>query len=143
MRTLRLALLAIAALTAAPLDHFAPLLGRWEAAGQFAGSPAQAHYEWQRALGGRFIQLQYRVVREGKTVFEGHGYYHADNTGTWLDSEGHQYSITWRATGSAIVSQWGDGGESTYAATNGAAQVTDRIKGRAFAEFQLKRPPAR
>lgn len=131
-------ILLVAGAAAEPLDAFSPLVGRWEADGRFLGAKATAHYAWERALGGRVVILRYQVTRAGKTVFEGHGYYRADGSGTWHDSEGHAYAIAWKATSAGVSSEWGDGGTSDY---ESAGRVIDRMKGKTFAEFQLRRAP--
>jgi hypothetical protein len=133
-RLLLVSLICVGAL-AQTLDSFAALTGRWEGEGTFLGAKATASYEWERTLGGRAVTLRYQVRRGGKTVFEGHGYYRADGSGAWHDSEGNDYAVTWKATEQGVASTWGEGGSSEY----GAERVTDRMKGKVFATFSLRR----
>jgi hypothetical protein len=136
MKTLAVLLLTAATAVPQSLDPFTPLLGQWEAEGQFLGAKATARYEWQRTLANRFVTLRYQAIRDGQTVFAGHAYYRADGSGTWHDSEGHIYSLTWKATAKGVATAWGEGGTSDYEA---GGPVTDRMKGKPFVTFTLRR----
>mgnify|MGYP001017862989 CR=1 FL=1 len=123
------------------LDAFAPLLDEWQGAGTFVGKPATARYRVERALNGRFILLRYEALdAEGRVVFEGHGYYKAGGAGTWQDSQGNLYPVTWTGTGQGVNTEWNNGaGASQYQREGEEFTVTDRARGKVFASFRLRR----
>lgn len=144
--------LLFAALTfAADLAAFDPLLGKWEATGEMRKVPVRASFRWDKVLNGKFVRMQYATVEiaTGKTLFEGTAYYRPES-GTWFDSNGAVYAISWAAaTPGKIDSEWGPMGSpygrSQYA-WNGKdeLQITDLARNRegafgAFAKYTARR----
>lgn len=127
---------------AAELDAFGPLLGHWEGPGTFFGKPATARYHWERGLGGKFVILRYQALRDGQTLFEGHGYYRANGTGTWHDSQGNLYAIAWKAATGGVDSAWGPGTSEYRVSAEGEFTAIDQAQAKTFATFRLRRQPS-
>ena len=126
---------------AAELDAFGPLLGHWEGPGTFFGKAATARYHWERGLDGKFVILRYQALRDGQTLFAGHGYYRANGTGAWHDSHGNLYAIAWKATTGGVDSAWGPGTGTSEYRVNAGGEFTaiDQAQAKTFATFRLRR----
>ena len=91
------------------------LKGAWQANGTAFGMPADVNMEWMAVLGGRFTQIQYKILMHGKDgksqQFEGTAYYKpsGDNQywATWFDTNGEMHPITASSNESTLTSLWG------------------------------------
>lgn len=96
-------------------DFLEKLKGTWQAKGTSFGMPADIEMTWASALGGRYTQIQYRILmrdKDGKEQqFEGTAYYKlsGDNQfkATWFDSGGDMHPITATNDETTLTSLWG------------------------------------
>ena len=91
----------------------AVLEGTWEGEGDLLGRSATFAMTWQRALGGRFLRLDFSNAFADtdppQPVLESHAYYllgHSTLTGQWMDSRGVILSLRAEIVGSALVTNW-------------------------------------
>lgn len=143
-------LLATQPATPAELTAFAPFLGTWAGTGQLWGKPATIQLQWKRTLADKFVSLDFEVIDKasGSAMFAGQAMYPAGQ-GTWHDSNGAIYSISWKADGDSIVAEWGPAGapmgKSLYRLRpGGEAEITDFIGNkdgswREFARYVARR----
>lgn len=121
-------------------DPFAALLGDWQGDGTFLGRPAKARYRFERILQGKFVRLAYQALDPaGKLLFEGIGHYKDTGEGTWHDSQGNLYSLTWKSVDAGVATAWNKVGASTYRRVDDGLEVTDQTNGKTFAQFRLHR----
>ena len=117
------------------------LAGEWVSDGDAFGRPASTTMRWAPSLGGKFIQLNYKIVmqvgEDATSSFEGVAYYRNSNgdqfKAFWADNAGDLHPITAERDGSALVAHWGrEGGKqgrTRYELTDaGDITVTDWIK---------------
>lgn len=91
------------------------LKGSWQAKGTSFGMPADIDMTWASALGGRYAQIQYKIVMHGKEgkdqLFEGTAYYKPAGENkylaTWFDSGGDMHPITATNDDTTLTSLWG------------------------------------
>ena len=102
--------------------------------GTLWGKPAAIQLQWKRTLAGKFVSLDFEVSDPDsrKSLFAGHAMYPAGQ-GTWHDTNGAVYSITWTADGDNIVVEWGQPGvpigKSVYSVrTGGEVEITDFVR---------------
>ena len=117
------------------------LAGEWISDGDAFGRPASTTMHWAPSLGGKFVQLDYKIVMQvgddATSNFEGVAYYR-DLEGDqfkafWADNAGDLHPITAERDGSALIAHWGvEGGKqgrTRYELTaSGDIAVTDWIK---------------
>jgi Protein of unknown function (DUF1579) len=117
------------------------LKGTWVAKGSAFGMPADVEMTWMAALGGRYTQIQYKIVMHGKEgkdqLFEGTAYYKpaGENkyVATWFDSGGEMHPITATSDENALTSFWGTPetklGKTIYKLLdNNTVEITDFIQ---------------
>lgn len=142
---------ALAAPAPADLDW---LIGSWHGDGSFMGKPSAATLEARMAIGGRFLELVWRVEAKGdKPIrYEGRGLYRRTAEGWdghWYDSTGAIRPLTGTSTSDAFRTAWGtptsEQGRSTYAFADGVLTVEDTVLAaqgpRIFATHTLVRKP--
>jgi hypothetical protein len=91
------------------------LKGTWQAKGTAFGMPADVEMIWSTALGGRYAQIQYKILmyaKDGKEQqFEGTAYYKPSGDSqfkaTWFDSGGDMHPITASNDETTLTSLWG------------------------------------
>jgi hypothetical protein len=124
------------------------LAGSWDGKGELFGKAAVFRMEWSRALGGRFLRLEFSNAFAPEApeadpipVISAMAMYRAGNPapadgrirGTWFDSRGVELPLEATASDSTLVVRWGgDGdaeqGRTTYVWTGpGTARVTDEV----------------
>lgn len=148
---------ALAALLLAHQPGFAAtpdwLVGTWNGGGQHMGKASTAELTVAPALGGRYLELRYRVI--SPISFEGRGLYldgtQALLTGRWFDSRGMEMPLNARWDATSMIADWG-GSEGEKGRTHyllkpdGSLEVIDEVQVkdgsyRAFAKQQFKRQP--
>ncbi len=130
-------LLAAQPAITAELTAFDPFLGMWAGSGTLWGKPAAIQLQWKRTPVGKFVSLDFEVSDPDsrKSLFAGHAMYPAGQ-GTWHDTNGAVYSITWKADGDNIVVEWGQPGvpigKSVYSVrTGGEVEIADFVRNKA------------
>lgn len=117
------------------------LKGNWQAKGNSLGLQADINMIWVSALGGRYTQIQYKIVMHGKEgkdqLFEGTAYYKPAGENkyiaTWFDSGGDMHPITATSDENALTSLWGTPetklGKTIYKLLdNNTVEITDFIQ---------------
>lgn len=117
------------------------LKGTWTTKGTAFGMPADVEMIWATALGGRYTQIQYKIVmhtKDGKDQqFEGTAYYKPSGenkyVGTWFDSGGDMHPITATSDETTLTSLWGTQdtkmGKTTYRWVDDTSiEITDFIQ---------------
>lgn len=136
-------LLLLFAMFAGELSPFDPLLGEWTGTGNLRGAPVNVTYSWKKMLADKFVSLDYGTTdpKTGREAFSGHAMYKPAE-GTWHDSNGAIYPISWKMEDGAIISEWGIAGtiqgKSVYRVKAAdEVEVVDYVKGRsgAWSEF--------
>lgn len=111
------------------------LVGRWSGGGQHMGKNSNAELTVAPALGGRFLELSYRVTNP--IQFEGRGLYRengeASLSGHWFDSRGVEMPLKARRDATSMVADWGhpDGerGRTHYLLqADGSLEVVDEVR---------------
>ena len=131
------------------------LVGSWKGGGTHSGRPSEASLDARPAIGGKFLELRYRVeIRPPRPfTFEGRAFYRPGEgggwKGDWFDSRGIVMPITAAATGTTLTSDWGNAqterGRTLYRLlADGRLEITDTVVGRdgtsrEFARQTLKR----
>lgn len=146
LRVLALFMFAIAA-TGAPRAQEPPvvaaLIGEWSGSGTVTGRSATVTMVWSREPGAAFLHLRFRNAMAASTsrpaeVFEARGYYvvrpGAPSTGTWVDSRGVIFPLTFAATADTFTTDWGadntERGRTTYRVrAGGILEVIDYVRG--------------
>lgn len=118
----RIVLALLLCLLAAPSTASPPagtsldwLLGSWSGRGAIHGRPSEAKLELRPVLGGKFLELSYRLSAEGPPnfSFEGRAFYRpvaGDDGGwqaDWFDSRGMAWPIAAKSEGSVLTADWG------------------------------------
>jgi hypothetical protein len=116
------------------------LKGTYQAAGTSFNMPADIEMTWASTLGGRYSQLQYKILmhrKDGKDqLFEGTAFYKpsGENTfkATWFDSNGSMHPITATNDENTLTSLWGtpetEMGKTTYKVVDDkTVEVTDFV----------------
>jgi hypothetical protein len=145
-------LLLAAALPAAAQDVAAlsSLTGSWRGPGMVRGNASEAALEIRPVLGGRLIELSYRVGS-----FEGRAFYRPGGEGrwrgTWFDSHGASFPIEARLEGRVLTADWGatlaERSRTIYRLTeDGTLEIGDSVtladgSRRDFASHRLRRAP--
>lgn len=122
-------------------DFLEKLKGTWVAQGSAFGMPADVEMIWSTTLGGRYAQIQYKIVMHGKEgkdqLFEGTAYYKpaGENkyVATWFDSGGEMHLISATSDANALTSLWGTPetklGKTIYKLIdNNTVEITDFIQ---------------
>jgi hypothetical protein len=94
------------------IDKF---VGYWQAKGTSFGMPADIDMIWTSTLGGRYTQIQHKILMHGKEgkdqLFEGTAYYKPSGDGkyvaTWFDSGGDMHPIAATNDETTLTSLWG------------------------------------
>lgn len=128
------------------------LLGSWSGEGSFMGRPSSATLDARMAIGGKFLEIEWRVETKGdKPVrYEGRGLYRPGANGWdghWLDSTATIRPLIATMETSAFRTQWGtadtERGASSYILTGDTLTVEDSLHAaqgpRIFATHRLKR----
>lgn len=137
LRLMSVCVAAALALVAAPLvaqetSALAWLVGRWQGTGTMFGSASEAALDIRPALGGRFLELNYR----GGGGFEGRAFYRPVETGgwqaQWFDNRGVTFGISGRVEGQVLTADWGSAeterGRTVYRLMpDGRLEVTDTV----------------
>lgn len=107
------------------------LVGSWRGAGTMLGQPSQAELVIRPALGGRFLELNYRAGG-----FEGRAFYHHAGEGRWqarwFDNRGVRFAIEATAVDRSLMADWGsegtERGQTVYRlADDGRLHVSDSV----------------
>ena len=155
----------IVAALAAPLAGqeagvIAALVGEWSGSGTVTGRASSVTMIWSREPGASFLHLRFRNVMAASSarpaeVFEARGYYGvrpgAPAAGTWIDSRGVIFPVTFTATADTLTSDWGsegtERGRTTYRVREaGILEVTDFVRSadgqyKEFGRVVLERKP--
>lgn len=136
---------------AAPADP-GWLIGSWSGEGSFMGRPSSATLAARMAIGGKFLEIEWRVETKGdKPIhYEGRGLYRPGPNGWdghWLDSSATIRPLTATMEASAFTVQWGtaetERGVSSYSLAGDVLTVEDNVLSaqgpRTFATHRLKR----
>jgi hypothetical protein len=128
------------------------LIGGWRGEGKFMGRASTAGLDARMAIGGRFLELEWRVETAGdKPIrYEGRGLYRPGASGWdghWLDSSAAIRPLTAIATPDSFRVAWGtaetERGTSSYVLAGDTLTVEDVVLAatgpRAFAMHRLKR----
>lgn len=128
------------------------LIGRWSGEGSFMGRPSSATLDARMAIGGKFLEIEWRVETRGdKPIrYEGRGLYRpgaAGWDGHWLDSTATIRPLTATMEANAFRAQWGtagtERGTSSYTLAGDTLTVEDSVPAaqgpRIFATHRLKR----
>lgn len=129
-----------------PMDW---LTGSWRGEGNFMGRPSKAELDARMAIGGRFLEIEWRI-EAGATRYEGRGLYRPGATGWdghWLDSTARIRPLTATAEPGAFRVAWGtpetERGTSLYVLGGDTLTIEDVVltaQGpRPFAKHMLKR----
>lgn len=121
MARLLLSLLALllpapAAAQASPVAGLDWLVGEWTGGGKHAGRDSEARLEARPVLGGRFVELGYRLETKGPppSTFEGRAMYRPVEGGgwkaDWYDSRGMVLPVSATLEGSTLTADWGSAG---------------------------------
>jgi hypothetical protein len=93
----------------APVAPLNWLAGEWTGGGTHGGRPSKASFAARPALGGRFVELTYRL--ESPFAFEGRAFYRPVEGGgwkaEWYDSRGLVLPVSATLRGSALTADWG------------------------------------
>lgn len=119
------------------------LPGTWEGKGELFGKPALFRMEWSRALGDRFLRLEFSSAFAPRApeadpipVLSATAFYRPgapETSGTWLDSRGMVLPLAASVSESTLVVRWGaegdaEQGRTAYAWTGpGTCRVTDEV----------------
>lgn len=117
------------------------LVGSWKGGGTHGGRPSEASLDVRPAIGGKFLELRYRVeVRPPLPfTFEGRAFYRPGDgngwKGDWFDSRGMVLPIAATATAETLTSDWGNArterGRTLYRLLgDGRFEVTDTVVAR-------------
>jgi hypothetical protein len=115
LTTTALLFMCLAVSNAQSVNFLEKLKGNWQAKGNSFGMPADIDMTWASALGGRYTQIQYKIVMHGKEgkdqLFEGTAYYKpaGENkyVATWFDSGGDMHPIVSTSDETTLTSLWG------------------------------------
>lgn len=115
MTILRSIALAVTAATFTPTSDsqagWTGLVGTWEGSGTFQGKPTVGVATWDQPLGGKWQRQVIALTQDGRTVFEGHGFYPPNDTATvaarWFDSQGNNFPVQATWIGDSLVANWG------------------------------------
>ena len=121
----------------------AALIGEWSGSGAVTGRSAAVTMVWSREPGAAFLHLRFRNTMAASSsrpaeVFEARGYYvvrpGAPSTGTWVDSRGVIFPLTFAATADTLTADWGAGnterGRTVYRVRDGGIlEVIDYVRG--------------
>ena len=139
------------------------LIGSWTGGGTHSGGRSEARLEVRPVLGGKFVELTYRLeVRTPRPfTFEGRAFYRSMEGGAWkadwFDSRGLVLPVSASVEGSALTADWGtigtERGRTVYRMlADGRLEIVDTVLGpdgtrREFARQTLSRaasePPGR
>lgn len=132
--------------TAAASAVFPLLVGNWSCEGTFSGKPATGKANFSLVEGN--LELDYRLLRDGKPFFTGKGIYHPrTGKGVWIDAFGNAYVLKTSFSPDAMSTEWNDTtsirGFSTYQVSDGVLSLTDEVNGKdgrkPFTMFQCRR----
>ncbi|MGZ8997288.1 MAG: hypothetical protein ACXW2T_00380 [Allosphingosinicella sp.] len=91
------------------------LVGSWGGEGNLQGQTSEAKLEVRPALGGKFLELSYRLSTRGPRPynFEGRAFYRPvsgrDWRADWFDSRGMVWPIGASVEGGTLTANWGTG----------------------------------
>ena len=136
------------------------LVGEWSGRGTVTGRASSITMTWSREPGAAFLHLRFRNAMAASAsrpeeVFEGRGYYlvraRAPAMGTWIDSRGAIFPVTFTATAETLTSDWGgegtERGRTVYRVRDGGVlEVIDFVRGadgqyKEFGRTVLERRP--
>ena len=116
------------------------LLGSWKGGGTHSGRRSEARLQARPALGGRFVELTYRlkVGAPKPFAFEGRAFYRPVDGGgwkaDWFDSRGLVLPVSASVEGSSLTADWGtigtEQGRTIYRLlADGRLEVVDAVVG--------------
>lgn len=116
------------------------MIGSWKGGGTHGGNSSEARLDVRPALGGKFVELRYRVeVREPTPyTFEGRALYRPAEPGKyrahWFDSRGMVLPVSASAEESSLTADWGtagtERGRTVYRLMpDGRLEVSDTVLG--------------
>jgi hypothetical protein len=101
-----------AAAQGAPVAGLGWLVGAWTGGGSHGGRASKASLEARNVLGGRFVELRYRLERP--FAFEGRAFYRPAEGGgwkaDWYDSRGLVLPVSAALEGTTLTADWGTAG---------------------------------
>ncbi len=121
----------------------ASLIGDWSGSGTVTGRSAVVTMVWSREPGAAFLHLRLRNAMAASAsrpaeVFEARGYYvvrpGAPATGTWVDSRGVIFPLSFSVTADSLTADWGaegtERGRTVYRVRDGGIlEVIDSVRG--------------
>ena len=126
------------------------MIGLWKGGGTHGGRPSEASLDVQPALGGRFVELRYRVEVKSPPpyTFEGRALYLPSEGGgwraDWFDSRGLVLPVTASAAEASLTADWGtagtEQGRTIYRLlADGRLEIVDTVVGRDGAKREFAR----
>ena len=113
---LLLCLLTAPSTAGQPLASLDWMLGSWSGHGAIHGRSSAARLELRPALGGKFLELSYRLSADGSPPFsfEGRAFYRAvvgrgsEWRADWFDSRGMAWPIAAKSGDRTLTADWGN-----------------------------------